>query len=417
MRVDVSFLNPSGKPHKAFLSAIFWGFALGFVSYNAARVLMGLNSNIQIHGFAGVAFFGVVIALIQVVTGSRVGRLIDTIGALSGLVIGSLMMVTANVIGLFMSAKLLLLVSYTVLLSLAALFINVAAQKGVGEAPNKDQRTQCFAWLSQLVALTNVVGPIAIGLVVSRSNQFVAYAVLLVISIISAMGLFIIFFLFINPRKDNKIEENQVDLLAVKSHPSPKTSSWKNIIAHGQMEITLCSCVLFACVTSFILFTPILATNRNLNADDIGWIIGLYGLAAILSRFFLAQITRYISEKLLLLLGFLLAALGFGLLVVAQPLLLFLVASILLGIGFGWGLPLTISLTHQNAEKGQEAELLAKLVAMNKLAEAIVLSISILTSGKFLLALPFLLNACLVLLAVSVLGVAMYRNRNVGDSK
>ncbi|WP_422461991.1 MFS transporter [Endozoicomonas sp. ALB115] len=400
-------IQDNQRGDRLYLFALFWCFSFGFVCYNAARVLIGLNSHIQSHGFNGVALFGIFIALIQVAIGSTVGRFIDHVGSMNGLFIGAGTMVLASTIGIWMSSSWIMLGAYTALLSIGSLFINVAAQKGVGEVVRKDQRTRYFSWLSQLVALTNVVGPISVGVVIASFGQSEAYSLLLIISFMTTIPLPAV--LLWSCWRFN-MDETTPEIRGIQAR-----SSWLDLITLNQFPISLCSGVLFACVTSFILATPILAIHRGLGADEIGIVIGIYGAAAIISRLFTAKLIHYIPEKHLLGLSFLIAAVGFFSLAIAVQILAFYCSSILLGIGLGWSLPLTISLTHRNAKKGQEGALLAKLVSLNKLSEALVLSVILLFSGSKWIEGPFLINGFLLIISSLIILHSIHKRESCED--
>lgn len=372
---------------------IFLNFSLGFIVYNASRVLIGLNENSSEYGFKSVALFGIFVAIIQVLSGANIGKYIDYIGSMKSLTLGTLILVIACVIGLYMNGSIFMLALYAASLSIATLFINVASQKGVGETSDLSQRTRLFSFLSLLVALTNVVGPICIGFIVSESNQFYGYLFLLIVSLISFFSIFFVVILIQNKEPRSLLEKD------INTHHTP----WKTMFLFRQFDITFCSCVLFASVTSFILFTPIIGADKNFTAREVGVIIGVYGGTALISRLFISLLINIVSERVLLLLGFLLAFIGFVILAVSEPYQLFLLASILLGVGFGWGLPLTISLTHQNSRKGQEGVMLAKLVSLNKFSEAIVLFLSLIISTSNFLGGVFLINATLIAISVFAL--------------
>lgn len=252
------------------------------------------------------------------------------------------------------------------LLCLSAAFVGSGANMGLiviqrhaGQlVANGTERMRMFSWLGVAPSLSNVVGPVAAGLMIDAGGFAAAYALLLVLPLVTGWC-----------SRRVPVQAPPADTAAAATR-----SSWSLLSTPGLKRLMLVNWVLSACWDVHTFAVPILGFERGFGATTIGLILGTFTLAISGVRLLIPLWAHRIREVALLRA----AMLGTGLVFVLYPLAhspwLMGACAALLGLTLGSVQPMILSMLHQLTPDGRYGELIAmRSMVMNASSTAMPL--------------------------------------------
>ncbi|WP_188188414.1 MFS transporter [Nonomuraea sp. SYSU D8015] len=140
----------------------------------------------------------------------------------------------------------------------------------------------------------------------------------------------------------------------------------------GIAHALLTSCVVLAAVDITLAYLPALGTEHGLAAGTVGLLLTLRGAASMTSRFFLGRLARAVGRRRLLVVSTLSAAVAMLLTPVPMP--LWLLAALLLVVGFGLGVgqPLTMSWLAESAPPGMRGRAMSLRLVGNRTGQLFI---------------------------------------------
>jgi len=234
------------------------------------------------------------------------------------------------------------------LLCASAMFVGSGANMGLiviqrqaGQAVgNSTERMRMFSWLGIAPSLSNVVGPVAAGLMIDAGGFAAAYGLMLALPLLTWWCARRV------PRDAQGLQQ---------SRPPPRRSAWTLLQAPGLKRLLVVNWVLSACWDVHLFAVPILGFERGFSATTIGLILGTFTLAVSGVRLLIPLWAHRMSEIVVLRLAMLGTGIVFGLYPLAQTPWLMGGCAVLLGLTLGSVQPMIMSTLHQLTPAGRHA--------------------------------------------------------------
>jgi MFS family permease len=285
------------------------------------------------------------------------GRFSDRVGMRRPLVLGSIGLSCSLLLPAVLPTLAALFVS-AALVGIANIFFHVASHNLVGSLGGPQERTANFGTFSLGAALSGMIGPILVGLMVDRAGYAPTCYLLAAISIVPALFL-LCWHRFIPPPRARQREaagRSATDLLKI-----PKL---RNTL--------LTSGVIITGIDLFNFYMPIHGRSIGLSASVIGVVIGMQAAAAFVVRLWMPWMSRRYGEMRVLTWSLLMAGATLLLFPAFRDPLVLAAISFLLGLGLGCGQPLSIILTYNHSPPGRSGEALGMRLTVNKFTQIMV---------------------------------------------
>ncbi|MFO1219868.1 MAG: MFS transporter [Burkholderiaceae bacterium] len=174
----------------------------------------------------------------------------------------------------------------------------ISIQRTAGQtAMDSVQRMRVFSWLGMAPSMSNVIGPVLTGLVIDAAGFRVAFAVLLLLPIVTLLAARRV------PRKP----------------PAPRrsadTTAWDLLQLPGMKRLLMVNLLLSACWDVHTFAVPVLGHDQGFSASTIGLILGSFTLAVTGVRLLIPLIAHRMREVEVLRA----AMIGTGLIFAAYP--------------------------------------------------------------------------------------------------
>ena len=238
----------------------------------------------------------------------------------------------------------------------------VALQRHAGRlADHPSQLKQIFSWLSLGPSVSNVVGPLAAGLMIDHHGFQSAFALLAIFPLFS-WGLVRGATLHEKPL-GNAHEPLQASHVAALS---PRQSVWALLRQPSFKRLLIINWFLSASwdVHNFVI--PLLGHERGISAAVIGSLLGAFALAASTIRFFLPWLTRNVREGAVIGVAMVVTFAVFAVYPLMSNPWLMGVCAVLAGMSIGSVQPMIMSLLHQLTPPAQHGEALGlRLMTLN----------------------------------------------------
>lgn len=273
----------------------------------------------------------------------HVGRLVDRVGPRRIMLLSLFVMV----LGLVLPALHLSLASVLFCAALGGLGFSgyiLAGHAAVSmmEVAKPSDRTGMFAWLQMGPAVSAVIGPFLVGLIIDHQSYTIAY---LCLTGIVACGLLWSF--------QASIPEG----LGQKKGVGKSTLLRDVISDHALLRIYLLSMAVYLAWDSFAFMIPVLGTARGYSASFIGIILSFFAAGTFIVRALQPWLSERSTEWFTLRVAYALSAAVFLGLTLADSLVLLCALSLVFGIAAGVGHPniQNLLLRYVDASKSGEA--------------------------------------------------------------
>ena len=244
------------------------------------------------------------------------------------------------------------------LLCLAAMLGGGAANMGVIAiqrtagliARDSAHRVQLFSWLGVAPSLSNVVGPVAVGLMIDAAGFAAAYVMLVFLPLLSWLA----------ARRVPPIAPSPAA-----AHDDDRTA-WELLRAPGIRRLFTINFLLATCWDVHAFAVPIHGQERGFTASMIGFILASFTLSVTIVRLLLPMLAHRLVEAQVIRWAMVGTAAVFMLYPMASTPLLMLGCSLLLGTTLGVAQPMIMSTLHHLTPDHRHGEALAlRSMAMN----------------------------------------------------
>ena len=212
-------------------------------------------------------------------------------------------------------------------------------------ARNATERMRIFSWLGVAPSFSNVVGPVATGLMIDGTGFGGAYALLLLMPLATLATARAVPVLPPPGRSDARERRDN--------------GSWDLLTAPGMKRLLLINWLFSMCWDVHAFAVPILGHERGFSASTIGFVLGSFTLAVTGVRLLVPVLAHRIEEKRVLA-G---AMIGTGVVFTLYPLAatpwLMGACAVLLGLTLGVAQPLIMTTLHHVTPEGRHGESLA----------------------------------------------------------
>lgn len=313
-------------------------------------------------------------AMIPLVIAMPVGRLIQRMGTLAGLIGGGLCVMAAGAAAIALSPAVWGVVAGSVTLGLGQLVFAIGGQSAVSRAADPAKRDAAFGWFTAGVSAGQMLGPPVAGWIISAPEDVETGidASILAGGAVALPGALLLFLAMgrmrgtsrrrpgTQPRTTARRDVQRVSTRAILR--TPKVGSH---IAS--------SAGLLALTDVLVAFLPLLGQRAGLSPSEVGLLLALRGLGSLASRVLLGLLVRRVSREVLLVLSLLLSAVCFA----AMPLTTTTVvlAGTLMAVGgffLGLGQPLTMTMVTAAVPEGWSAPTLALRLIGNRLGQVVM---------------------------------------------
>lgn len=137
----------------------------------------------------------------------------------------------------------------------------------------------------------------------------------------------------------------------------------------GMLMLILCSGVCLAVNDSFLVFFPLLADERGIDAGTVGLLLALRASGAIASRFLFARIIRWVGKREVMAFTMLATGASVAALVLDLPIPIMTILLVVCGFGLGLAIACSLSLTLSQAPTAARGRAASLRLSVARLAQ------------------------------------------------
>jgi MFS family permease len=332
---------------------------LNQIGLKGSKMLVALYA-IELH--AGASTIGLLVSMYAIFPlGLAVyaGRYSDRVGVRRPMVLGSLGMCCSLLLPAALPSLTALFVSAS-LVGIANIFFHVAVHNLIGAFGAPGERTRNFGTFSLGSAVSGMLGPVLVGILIDRAGYGLSYYVLCAISIVPAIAL----------ASYGRLIPRHV---RGKPHAPPAQGNVGDLLRMPRLRNTMfTSGIILTGIDLFNFYMPIHGRAIGLSASMIGMIVGMQAAAAFVVRLWMPWMSQRFGEMRVLTWSLATAGATYFLFPAFRDPLVLGMISFLLGLGLGCGQPLSIILTYNHSPPGRSGEALGLRLTVNKFTQILV---------------------------------------------
>ncbi len=205
------------------------------------------------------------------------------------------------------------------------------------------ERVRIFSWLGVAPSFANVLGPVAVGLLIDAGGFGAAHALVLLLPLATLAT------------------ARRVPRLPLRPVPAPRGlfGSWELLRAPGMARLLLVNWLLSMCWDVHTFAVPLLGHERGFSASTIGLVLGSFTLSVTLVRLAIPWLAHRLNELVVLRAAMLGCGLVFALYPLAHNPWLMGLCAVGLGLALGSVQPMVMSLLHELTPDERHGEALA----------------------------------------------------------
>jgi len=210
-------------------------------------------------------------------------------------------------------------------------------------ASDATQRVRIFSWLGVAPSFSNVLGPVAAGVLIDLGGFGAAYALLLVLPVITLVSARVV------PRQGGYAADGA----------SGRGAAWDLLRRPALRRLLVVNWLLSMCWDVHTFAVPVLGHERGFSASTIGLVLGTFTAAVTLVRLLIPALAHRLSEPVVVRTAMLACAGVFGLYPLAPTALLMGLCAVVLGLALGSVQPMVMSMLHHVTPGARHGEALA----------------------------------------------------------
>ena len=219
----------------------------------------------------------------------------------------------------------------------------IALQRHVGRIGKTHEDLKlAFSWLSMGPAISNLIGPFFVGLLIDQYGFQAAFVFLSVIPFLAWFGVKN----EVSP-KANEMEE-----------PLEKRRIWDLLENPMLRKLLLVNWFMSSCWDLHTFMVPLLGHERGVSATAIGTVMGIFAVCAALIRFVLPVIAQRLLEWQIMTVAMIMTAILMGLYPLTDSVFWMAICSGGLGLFLGSVQPMLMSTMHQITPEHRQGEAL-----------------------------------------------------------
>ena len=324
----------------------------GMVRITTSYRIVELNLDVIWYGIIPATF-----ALFPIFLAVSVGRYIDRNHDAHAAMIGSGMMLAA-VVGLRFAESPLAILPWTALFGVGHLFLMAAHQMLCVRAAGERNRDSVFGNFLMMTGIGQGLGPFIVGWV-GGAARVPDTAFLFDIGIAIAALAFV-----------NSLCLRPARNVAARKRDEAPMSIGKLLRIQGFVTVLTASVVTMSAQDLVVLYLPLLGVERGLGVGEVGIILTIRSIAAVVSRLGYARMVSGIGRVRLTFLSMALAGAAFVVLAMPVPVVALRVASAVLGVGLGIATALSLTSVVELAPAEVRATALSLRITGNRIGQA-----------------------------------------------
>jgi len=324
----------------------------GMVRITTSYRIVELNLDVIWYGVIPATF-----ALFPIFLAVSVGRYIDRNHDAHAAMIGSGMMLV-SVVGLRFAESPLAILPWTALFGVGHLFLMAAHQMLCVRAAGERNRDSVFGNFLMMTGIGQGLGPFIVGWV-GGAARVPDTAFLFDIGIAIAALAFV-----------NSLCLRPARNVAARKLDEAPMSIGKLLRIQGFVTVLTASVVTMSAQDLVVLYLPLLGVERGLGVGEVGIILTIRSVAAVVSRLGYARMVSGIGRVRLTFLSMALAGAAFVVLAMPVPVLTLQVAAAVLGVGLGIATALSLTSVVELAPADVRGTALSLRITGNRIGQA-----------------------------------------------
>ena len=326
--------------------------ATGMVRITTSYRIVELNLDVIWYGIIPATF-----ALFPIFLAVSVGRFIDRNPDAHAAMIGSGMMLAA-VVGLRFADSPLSIMPFTALFGVGHLFLMAAHQMLCVRAAGEHNRDSVFGNFLMMTGIGQGLGPFIVGWV-GGAARVPDTGFLFSIGVgVAAVALVVA--LCLRPARNVSARKRDVAPMSI----------GKLLRIQGFLTVLTASVVTMSAQDLVVLYLPLLGVERGLGVGEVGIILTIRSIAAVVSRVGYAQMVSVIGRVRLTFISMALAGGAFVTLALPVPVLALQAAAAVLGVGLGIATALSLTSVVELAPADVRGTALSLRITGNRIGQA-----------------------------------------------
>lgn len=315
--------------------------AVAHLSFAGARLALTLQA-VQLQ--ASALAVGVLMSLLMVVpmfVAVPIGRWADRSGFLPPALLGFTLLALAGVLAALVPS-LIALGIVSVLVGSGYMLAHVSVNNAIGVASTPRNRSQAFSLMAMAFSLSGLAGPMIAGFSIDYGNHAVAFSVLAIFPVLSAL-------LLVLPRR---LPSGQAVVKA-----AAQRTNVMDLLRHGPLRaVFIVSGMVSMGWDLFTFLVPLHGVRIGLSASAIGLVVGAFGVGSFAIRLAIPWLMRAFDAWMVLCVALALTAVCYLAFPFCETLPTLLPLAFVLGMVLGCGQPLGMSLVHLTAPPSRSGE-------------------------------------------------------------
>ncbi len=313
---------------------------IAHTAFNGIRIATSLAA---IKAGGGALWVGLLTAMFNIIpafVAIRVGRMVDRVPLRRPLVMGcALMAIGGTVAAIEPMLGVLALCAAT--LGVGWMMIAAASQYAVGLLGGSTNRVRAFSVMSMGFSVSSFLGPLIAGFVIDHVSYRAAFGVLAVLPAVAAI-------LFASRWLRVPVGEPR------STEPDGGARELFGIPILRNTLLTACFITVGWDLYNFMV--PVLGSELNLTATQIGSVLSLFAVAVLVVRIFMPILTRRLGERGVMISAMVISGITFIAFAFAHSYSLMLALSFVIGLGLGASQPIILAMLHDAAPPGRTGE-------------------------------------------------------------
>ena len=313
---------------------------IAHTAFNGIRITTALAAIKAGGGALWVGLLTAMFNLIPAFVAIRMGRMVDRVPLRRPLVIGCVLMAVGGAVAA-VEPMLGVLAVCAATLGVGWMVIAAASQYAVGLLGGSANRVRAFSVMSMGFSVSSFLGPLIAGFMIDHVSFRAAFGVLAVLPAIAAIC-------FVSRWVKVPVGEPR------STEPDGGARELFGIPVLRNTLLTACFITVGWDLYNFMV--PVLGSELNLTATQIGSVLSLFAVAVLVVRVFMPYLTRRLGERGVMITAMVISGVTFLAFALAHNYSLMLTLSFVIGLGLGASQPIILSMLHDAAPPGRIGE-------------------------------------------------------------
>lgn len=302
-------------------------------------------------------------AIFPIFLAVQVGRYIDRNHDADALRIGSVLCTLAAIGLLYIAATPLVIMGFMVLAGVGHLFLMASHQMLCVRAAGEKSRDSVFGNFLMVTGIGQGLGPFIVGLVGGDARVPDTWT-LYVIALVSAVAIVIIS-IFIAPDR-NAPQRNRDEA---------PMSLGTLLRINGFVTVLIASVITMSAQDLIVVYLPLLGSERNIGVGDVGWMLTVRSVMAVVSRVGYSQLIALVGRVRLTVITMSLSGIAFIIMALPVSITTLYIGCAALGIGLGLASALSLTSVVELAPPAARATALSLRITGNRIGQASIPSL------------------------------------------